>query len=428
MNRRLDILAIALAISLFSVASGTTVAAEIPTASPESVGLSSERLKRVTEVAQSMVDAGQVPGIITQVARHGKIIHTDVIGTRGAQDPRPLEEDALFRIYSMTKPITAVAAMMLYEEGEFHLGDPVSKFIPELKDLKVLKDGRHVAAETEMTMHHLLTHTAGFSYGFEPDNPVDLAYRESKLLESRDLDEFVERLAALPLEQEPGVRWHYSVAVDVTGLVVQRISGMGFDEFLRTRIFDPLDMPDTFFVVPEDKRDRFLPNHAWDAEANTFVAFEDPNFNPGDPDVRFFSGGGGLVSTTRDYMRFCEMLRNGGELDGARLLSPKTIDFIRQNHLHATSSEVRDGTQRDAVLGPSADGFGFGLGFGVITDPASVGVLGSKGEYFWGGAAGTVFWIDPLEDLVLVAMIQLMASPWPLREDLRVALNQAITD
>ena len=188
-------------------------------------------------------------GIITQIARHGKIIHTDVIGARGLEDPRPLEEDALFRIYSMTKPITAVAAMMLYEEGKFHLRDPVSKFVPELKDLKVLKDGRYVPAENEMTMHHLLTHTAGLSYGFAEDNPVDLAYRAAAAFETPDLDAFAERLATLPLLYEPGFRWHYSVAVDVTGLVVERISGMSFDEFLRTRIFEALDMHDTFFGV-----------------------------------------------------------------------------------------------------------------------------------------------------------------------------------
>lgn len=427
MFKRFEIFTVALAISLFSLVSAT-YAAEIPTATPESVGMSSERLKRVTEVGKSMVDAGQIAGIITQVARHGKIIHTDVLGMRGLEDHRPLKEDALFRIYSMTKPITAVAAMMLYEEGKFHLNDPVSKHVPELKDLMVLKDGSYVPVETEMTMHHLLTHTAGLSYGFVEDNPVDLAYREAAAFETQDLDAFAERLGTLPLKFEPGLRWHYSVAVDVTGLVVQRISGMGFDEFLRTRIFEPLDMPDTFFAIPEDKRDRFLPNHIWDAEANAMVVFESPGFSPGAPDVTFFSGGGGLISTTRDYMRFCEMLRNGGELDGSRLLSPKTIDFMRQDHLHATSSEVRDGTRAVTVFGQPASGFGFGLGFGVITDPASAGVLGSEGEYFWGGAAGTAFWIDPVEDIVLVAMIQLMSSPWQLREDLRVAINQALED
>ena len=249
MTRRSLFTALTLAIGIFCLASTASLAAELPTATPEDVGVSSERLKRITEIGQSMVDEGQVAGIITQIARHGKIIHTDVIGARGLEDSRPLEEDALFRIYSMTKPITAVAAMMLYEEGKFHLRDPVSKFVPELKDLKVLKDGRYVPAENEMTMHHLLTHTAGLSYGFAEDNPVDLAYRAAAAFETPDLDAFAERLATLPLLHEPGVRWHYSVAVDVTGLVVERISGMSFDEFLRTRIFEPLDMHDTFFGV-----------------------------------------------------------------------------------------------------------------------------------------------------------------------------------
>ena len=180
--------------------------------------------------------------------------------------------------------------------------------------------------------------------------------------------------------------------------------------------------------VPEDKRDRFLPNYIWDQESNAMAVFESPGFNPGAPDITFFSGGGGLISTTRDYMRFCEMVRNGGELDGVRLLSPKTIDFMRQDHLPATSSEVREGIQPAMPLGQRADGFGFGLGFGVITDPRHIQVLGSEGEYFWGGAAGTAFWIDPVEEIVVIAMIQLMSSPWPLREDLRVGINQALEE
>ena len=428
MIRRSLFAALILAVGLLPISFATLLAAELPTATPEEVGVSSERLERITEIGQSMVDEGQVAGIITQIARHGKIIHTDVIGARGLEDSRPLEEDALFRIYSMTKPITAVAAMMLYEEGKFHLRDPVSKFVPELKDLKVLKDGRYVPAENEMTMHHLLTHTAGLSYGFSDDNPVDLAYRAAAAFETPDLDAFAERLATLPLLYEPGFRWHYSVAVDVTGLVVERISGMSFDEFLRTRIFEPLDMHDTFFSVPEDKRDRFLPNHIWDQETNAMVVFESPGFDPGAPDLTFFSGGGGLISTTRDYMRFSEMVRNGGELDGVRLLSPKTIDFMRQDHLPATSSEVREGTRPAVAFGQSASGFGFGLGFGVITDPRGIAVLGSEGEYFWGGAAGTAFWIDPVEEIVVIAMIQLMSSPWPLREDLRVGIYQALEE
>lgn len=412
---------------LVSLTSSAVVADEIPTAAPDSVGISPERLQRVTEVGQSMVDAGQVAGIITQISRQGKIIHTDVIGARGVDDPRPLDEDALFRIYSMTKPVTAVAAMMLYEEGKFHLSDPVSKFVPELKDLKVLKDGRYVPAESDMTMHHLLTHTAGLSYGFADNNAVDLAYREAELWRSSDLDELAERLGSLPLLFEPGQRWHYSVAVDVTGMVVERLSGLSFNEFLRTRLFEPLDMPDTFFIVPEGKRDRFLPNHVWDYEANA-LSSEHPEWEPRYFDATLFSGGGGLVSTTRDYMRFCEMLRGGGELGGVRILSPKTVDFMREDHLHATSSEVRAGIDQRMVFGQPTSGLGFGLGFGVVTDPASIRTLTSEGEYFWGGAAGTIFWIDPVEEIVVISMIQLMSSPWPLREDLRVAIYQALDE
>ena len=410
------------------VASFPSLATQLPKSAPEDVGVSSERLERVTQVGQSMVDAGQVAGIILQVARDGKVIHTDVVGARGLDDPTPLAEDDLFRIYSMTKPITAVAAMMLYEEGTFHLYDPVSKFIPELAELKVLKEGRYLPAEEQMTMHHLLTHTAGFSYGFSEDNPVDLAYREAALFEARNLDEFSARLAELPLMFEPGERWHYSVAVDVTGLVVERLSGMRFDQFLHRRIFEPLDMPDTFFNVPEDKRNRFLPNHTWDAETEAMQTLEQSALVPGYFETELFSGGGGLVSTTRDYMRFGEMLRNGGELDGVRILSPKTVDFLRRDHLHATSRIIREGGEDAQQLLAAIPGHGFGLGFGVVTDTASAAVLGSEGEYFWGGAAGTAFWIDPVEELVVVAMIQLMNSPWPLRQDLRVAVYQALEE
>lgn len=427
MSSRVQTSALILSMGLAALILPLSTAAEIPTASPESVGVSSERLRRVTEVGQSMVDTGQVAGIITQISRYGKIIHTDVIGVRGIHDPRPLEEDALFRIYSMTKPVTAVAAMMLYEEGKFHLGDPVSKFVPEFKELKVLKEGRYVPTQTEMTMHHLLTHTAGLSYGFSDDSPVDLAYREANLWQSTDLDELAERLGGLPLMFEPGVRWHYSVAVDVTGIVVERLSGLSFDEFLRTRIFEPLDMPDTFFRVPEEKRDRFLPNHVWDYEAGALSA-QHPDWEPGYFDTTLFSGGGGLVSTTRDYMRFGEMLRNGGELDGVRILSPKTVEFMRQDHIHATSGEIRAGGDVAIRLMEEAPGLGFGLGFGVVTDTARTQVMRSEGEFYWGGAAGTDFWIDPVEGIVVVAMIQLMRSPWPMREDLRVAVYQALKE
>ena len=235
----------------------------LPMVSPESQGFSPERLERVRQVAERYVDEGKVAGLITMVARRGEVVQFEAVGTRGVGDERPLEKDALFRIYSMSKPITAAAAMQLYERGLFHLNDPVSKFVPEFDELEVLlEDGSRVPAEREMTMQHLLTHTAGFSYGFNPQgDPVDAEYAKANLWGAEDLDDLAAKVAQLPLKFEPGDRWHYSIAVDVTGLVVQRISGKNFDEYLHENIFEPLGMNDTFFAVPKEKMDRFLPNH-----------------------------------------------------------------------------------------------------------------------------------------------------------------------
>ena len=396
---------------------------------PDSVGMSKERLDRVTAMSQGYVDEGKLAGVVTLVARKGTIAHFEAVGRRGAEDERPLTKDALFRIFSMTKPITAVAAMMLYEEGKFRLSDPVADFVPELASPNVLVDGELAPAEKTMTMRHLLTHTAGLSYGFNPRDPLDQRYREAQLFAAEDLDEFAKRLGALPLAFEPGERWHYSVAVDVTGLVVQRLSGMSFDAFLKERIFDPLGMVDTFFNVPEEKRDRFLPNHAWNREEEKLVQIpveeDDPDAFTRYRDTRLFSGGGGLVSTTVDYARFAEMVRRGGELDGARLLSPKTVAFMTANHLPAA---IEGGGSGEDPTGAAASRFGFGLGWGLNTDVVASGVPGSVGEYSWGGAAGTVFWVDPVEEMVVVGMIQLMGSPWNLRHDLKVAANQAIVN
>ena len=394
-------------------------------AAPEDVGMSAERLDRLTAMSQRYVDEGKLAGVVTMVARDGKVVHFETVGQRGADDATPLAKDDLFRIYSMSKPITAVAAMMLYEEGKFHLSDPVSKFVPELSDLEVLgAEGETAPAEETMTMRHLLTHTTGLSYGFNPQDPVDQLYREVQPLGAKNLDEFVERLAQLPLKFEPGAQWHYSVAVDVTGLVVQRLSGQSFDVFLKERIFDPLGMQDTFFNVPADKMDRFLPNHGWNAEENKLVQTGDAA-QAAYTKTEMFSGGGGLVSTAMDYMRFCEMVRRGGELNGVRLLSPRTVEFMSANHLPAA---IQGGGSGEQPFGRGASGFGFGLGWGVNTDPVAAGVLSSAGDYYWGGAAGTVFWIDPAQEMVVVGMIQLMGSPWPLRGDMQVASNQAIIE
>ena len=301
-----------------------SIAGEIPVADPGSVGMSGESLERITAATQQFVDEGKLAGVLTMVARDGRVVHVSTVGQRGVDDDRPLTQDALYHIYSMTKPITSVAVMMLYEEGDLRLDDPVAKFLPELKDLDVLgKDGNRVPVKSTMTVKHLLTHTAGLSYGFDPSDPLDALYNEVQPRSVADLDSFIERLATLPLKFEPGERWHYSVATDVLGAVVERASGQPFDVFLRERLFRPLDMHDTFFNVPEDKLPRLLPNHRWDKEEGKLVTFGDSSKDAETETMS--SGGGGLVSTARDYMRFAEMLRNGGELDGVRILRPETV-------------------------------------------------------------------------------------------------------
>ena len=240
-----------------------------PITKPTKQGFSSERLERIGDLSQRYIEEKKIAGMVNLVARNGKIVYYDAKGSRGLDDPRPLKKDSLFRIYSMTKPITSVALMMLYEQGAFQMKDPVSKFIPEFNNLTVMNDaGDIVPAEKTMTMQHLMTHTAGFSYGFNPYDPIDKLYLQAELVKATNLDDFVTRLAALPLRSEPGTKWHYSVAVDVMGLVVERISGIAFDVFLQQEIFDPLGMTDTFFSVPQDKRDRFIPNHVWNAGCN----------------------------------------------------------------------------------------------------------------------------------------------------------------
>ena len=441
----LRVIAPALLLSLLLLtACGTEVGQTLPTARPEAVGISTGRLQRITQMTQGYVDEGKIAGIITLVARHGKIVHFEAVGNKGVADTRPLAKNDLFRIYSMSKPITAVAAMQLYEQGKFHLSDPVAKFVPELEHLtlwqegeRAAEDGRAIPIKTAMTMQHLLTHTAGLSYGFDPTDPVDQQYIEADLWAASDLDDFAKKLGQLPLKYEPGQRWHYSVAVDVTGLVVQRLSGQPFDEYLAEHVFQPLGMTDTFFSVPADRQARFLPNHYLDAETGTAQLLTPENISEGRltrgcaamcdyREVTLFSGGGGLVSTTLDYWKFTEMLRNGGTFNGARLLSPKTIHYMTQNYLPSITAGGGNGEQ-PALGGRALQGFGFGLGFGIITDPVAARVMGSAGEYFWGGAAGTVFWIDPKENLIVIGMMQLMRG-WPgFRPDLKVASYQALT-
>ncbi len=411
--------------------------ASLEMSKPEKQGVSSEKLQRLTELSEQYVDEGRVAGIVNLVLRNGEVIHYEATGNRGADDPSQMQVDDLFRIYSMTKPITAVAAMQLYEQGKFQLSDRVTKFVPELKDLKVLNaSGQFEPVAREMTMHQLLMHTTGMSYGFAAaTDAVDQRYAMADLWASKDLDELAARIGKLPLKFHPGDRWHYSVAVDITGVVVQRLSGQPFDEYLQEHIFAPLGMEDTFFEVPESERERFVPNHFLNPEtgALTNTQYAPPPFSYRDGvammdyfDVSLFSGGGGLVSTAMDYAKFSEMMRRGGTLNGAHILGPKTVAFMTKNHLAEDSMLDSWGEKPTDDIG--RPGFGFGLGFGVVTDSTAISIMGSDGEYNWGGAAGTVFWIDPVEELVVISMIQLMQSPWPLRSDVKVAVYQALSE
>ena len=424
-------------LTLFIFLASSVGAKPFERSAPEEEGMSSVQLQRLSQLASKYVAEGRVPGMVNLVMRNGQIVHFEAVGNRGIDDSSPMQLDDLFRIYSMTKPITSVAAMQLYEQGKFQLSDPVTKFVPELQGLNVLnEDGTFSPVEREMTMHQLLMHTAGFSYGFHPyRDPVDKLYVAADLVTSKDLEAFVLKLAELPLRSQPGELYHYSVAVDVTGLVVERLSGLPLDEYIDTNILKPLQMNDTFFEVPSTKRDRFVQNHFINPETGSLinadyapapygyrkgVALSD-YFN-----VSLISGGAGLVSTAMDYARFAEMLRRGGTLDGARILGPKSITFMTKNHLSEPSMHAAWEQMPTPDIG--RPGFGFGLGFGVVTDAAAIGVLGSDGEYNWGGAAGTIFWVDPTEELVVVSLIQLMQSPWPLRADVKVAVYQALTE
>lgn len=404
------------------------VAGELKHGTPESAGMSSERLERVTDVMQGYIDEGELAGIHVLVARRGVIVYDNAVGTRGLDDERPLEKDALYRIYSMSKPITAVAAMQLYEKGKFKLTDPVAAYIPEFAELKVYSaDGEHVQPTRTMNMRHLLTHTTGLGYGIGGRHPVDRMFGEKGIWQSADLEEMVGKIESIPLKFNPGDRWAYSIAVDVTGLVVERLSQQGFDEYLEQHIFEPLGMHDTFFQIPEDKHDRLLPVHHWNWQESKLI------MQPVQPtdyrEVTFYSGGGGLISTGMDYLRFAEALRAGGELEGGRIIGRKTIEYMTQNHLPAATPGAGTGdTPNRAATREQVSSFGFGLGFGLNMNPIASGHLSSRGEFSWGGAAGTVFWVDPEEDLVVVGMIQRMGASGLLSTDLKIAVLQAIVD
>jgi CubicO group peptidase (beta-lactamase class C family) len=405
------------------IASGLQ-ASELPTAKPESVGFSSERLQKISEFTQRAVDESQHTGFVTMVARHGKIVHFEAVGRYGIDNDKPMDKDALFRIFSMTKPVTAVAMMMLYEEDKFQMTDPVAKYLPELADLTLYSDGEKADESFNPTIEQLFTHTAGFTYGFRPSEPVDALYNDADLAKSADLDDFIGRVAKLPLAFEPGTRYHYSISYDILGAIVERISGQSLELFFSERIFDPLEMNDTFFSVPGEKRARLATNHYWDREIGALVVAE-PDEPISNTDVSLFSGGAGLVSTAMDYMVFCEMLRRGGSYEGVRILGPKTVQFMTMNHL---TPAVRNNGATDFPASHLYKGQYMGLGFGVMLEPQFSEVISSAGTYSWGGAAGTKFWVDPEEDLVVILMTQLMWAPIDRRYQMKIATYQALTE
>ena len=401
--------------------------------SPESLGLSSSRLDRVADYLKEYVDSGKLPGYLVVVSRRGQPAYLHRYGLRDVEAQAPLKEDTIFRIYSMSKPITSVAAMSLYERGVFQLDNPVSAFIPELKGLEVFQAGdrdhyRTVPAEREMTIRDLLTHTSGLTYGFMNIHPVDAMYRARGVEGSRSkgtLKGMVEKLGELPLLFSPGTRWSYSVATDVLGYLVEVLSGMTLDAYLAEHIFAPLGMTDTSFFVPPDKVPRFSANY--DYHEGGIRLADSPMDSPYCRQASFLSGGGGLVSTASDYLRFTHMLRNKGVLNDERILGRKTVEFMTINHLPNNNDLGSMGQKVFSEM--PFDGIGFGLGFSVVLDPAKGNIIGSPGEYAWGGAASTAFWIDPVEDLSVIFLTQLLpSSSYPIRRDLRVLTYQALID
>ena len=380
---------------------------------PESVGFSGERLEHLHALMQEAVDKKLQAGIVTILARHGKVVDYRTYGYRDAASQTAMTKDTIFRDYSMTKPVTAVAMMILYEEGKWMPADPISKYIPEFEHLKVYKgstgSGEPILVDPDHapTMRELMTHTAGFTYGFFGDTPVDAMYREQKVLQSANLHEMVEKLGKIPLVYQPGTQWRYSVSMDIQGYIVEKLSGQSLPDFMRTHIYQPLGMKDAGFFVPEDKRNRFMTLYRSGTNGELVA---DANAGPNPRDYEHLpalpSGGGGMVSTAEDYYRFATMLLDHGELDGTRVLAPATVTLMSSNHLppSLTTGQFGIGAQ---TMRP---GFGYGYNCAVVYDPPEANLPEGKGTFFWDGAAGTWFWIDPTNDIVFIGMIQRMGG------------------
>jgi CubicO group peptidase (beta-lactamase class C family) len=418
-----------------AISTPASALAASPTAAPEDVGLSSERLERIASVIQKSVDDGRIAGGVALVARRGKVAYLKAVGMADREAKKPMRTDSIFRICSMTKPLTSVAVMMLYEEGRFTLGQPVSDFIPEFKNMKVLDPpfpqdktsppGALVDAKRPITIRHLLTHTSGLTYHWNPR--LGKAYTEAKmghglLQQEGTIGEAVKRLAAQPLLFQPGDAWEYSLADDVLGYLVEVVSGMPLDKFFQERIFKPLGMKDTGYYFSDEKAARLATAYTYYSDkglqpiADGQVVKEGQLSYSADYPYRgprtYFSGGGGLSSTAEDYYRFCQMMLNGGQLNGVRILSRKSVELISQNHVQGKLEEM-----------------GYGLGFGVTSEPKFLTELGSVGSYYWGGFYYTAFVIDPKEDLIAIFMGQLHPTGGLNLDDKAIRLAyQAIKD
>jgi len=402
---------------------------------PAAVGFDGGRLRRIDDHFARYVDKGLLPGWLILVSRKGQVAHLSTCGTRDIEAGLPVENDTLFRLYSMTKPVTSVAAMMLYEQGAFELNDPVSRFIPAFADARVYRSGTALAPVTDpvlepMRIWHLLTHMAGLTYGFHYSHVVDAMYRHAGFEwgapKDLDLEACCDAWARLPLLFQPGAEWNYSVATDVLGRVVEVASGRPLDRFFSENIFGPLAMADTGFFIDETAAERLAALYF--PAPGTLAATPIGDFG-GSPTRRptFLSGGGGLIGSSGDYHRFTQMLLRGGELDGARLLSPRTVDYMTRNHLPGDVDLEAIG--RPLFAETTFDGVGFGLGFSVLRDPVKNKVLSDRGEFAWGGAASTTFFVSPAEQITALFMTQLLpSSTHPIRSQLRQLVHQALVD
>jgi CubicO group peptidase (beta-lactamase class C family) len=404
----------------------------------EDVGMSSERLERIVPGMMQLIDAGKIPGTLTVVARHGKVVHFEAVGSRNTDADQPMERDTIFRLYSQSKPVTGVATLILFEEGHFLLSDPISNYLPEFKGLGVYKGMKDGEVETEparpITIHHLLTHTSGLTYDFFP-TPVGRMYKDAGVVgaapEARfaNLEEWSQALVEMPLVAQPGTQWNYSVAMDVLGRLIEVVSGQTFRDFLKQRIFSPLGMVDTDFYVPDEKIDRFAANYAA-RPGGGMILIDDPETSPYRELPALEMGGSGLVGTAADYLRFAQMLANGGELDGVRILGNKTVELMMMDHLNPEFPPDPLSSLFGLLGGDRRTwGYGFGMTGYVVTDPALTGLPLSKGVFSWGGAATTHFWVDPEEDLVGIVLTQLTPDgTYPVSQLMQLLTYQAIID